>query len=558
MFDCNFYGFFSKLMLRRGNSAKPDAPDRCNIACPPGHGLESSDNGIKISTSQNQTIHVQHNPIAPPAKHNLIHGLPPEIMRIIFLSALERSKVRNVELKRVIRTGQVCRRWRDILNSMKCFWNDIQIRREDPWPWPNVCPILLLASPFRFYRHLVQIPGSTYPPPQFLELILKRARGSSIKLEIFIDICEYTWLFRMLQDVLSDITYLTLSPRHPMDSFADLHPILCQLHLPSLAVLKVSTSPESDVGAAYMFAECLLGIATRSKVPLLSLAISCRVESLVGVLNQSQIFPRVKSLTLEIGKNFQYLLRYIVLRNPTVGTDSSSPKPLSRTVHFSSLYYLRTDSIELLFEHLSLPKLRALNIVYGRGEHAHQLESLGSIAPQIQKLVLRQNTLPYTVTRGCAVPFTNLLELVVQRIPSKDSSSHLLLAPNLKILQIRDRQRMSPVHCLGYMLSPDGMLGPIHALTRLRMQKITLSNPSQTEYCTYHLHFHPHLESLTFIDCNLPNDFLEYMLRPPSTTEELLPNLKELIFEDCREPSREWIAELAILRPQLDCFKRGQ
>jgi hypothetical protein len=140
MFDCNFCGFFSKLMLRRGNSAKRDAPDRRNIACPPGHDLETSDNGREIRESQNQAIHVQHDPVAPPAKHNLIHGLPPEIMRIIFLSALERSKVRNLELKRVIRTGYVCRRWRDILNSMKCFWNDIQIRRGDPWPRPNVSP----------------------------------------------------------------------------------------------------------------------------------------------------------------------------------------------------------------------------------------------------------------------------------------------------------------------------------------------------------------------------------------------------------------------------------
>jgi hypothetical protein len=146
-----------------------------------------------------------------------------------------------------------------------------------------------------------------YPCPQFLELILQRAREGPIELDIFVRIREYKGLFKMIQDVLPDITYLSLAPHHSMGSLTDLYPILSHLYLPSLTALKVSTSFKLDVKAAYMFIECLLAVAARSKVDQLSLVISCHVETLVEILNRSQIFSRVKSLSLEVGEYPQYL-----------------------------------------------------------------------------------------------------------------------------------------------------------------------------------------------------------------------------------------------------------
>jgi hypothetical protein len=241
----------------------------------------------------------------------------------------------------------------------------------------------------------------------------------------------------------------------------------------------------------------------------------------------------------------------VALKDPAVGAQVTPSKPLSASIDFSNLYHLRINRINYLFEHLDFPKLRTLNTNYSGG-----IEKLGPIAPRIKKLVLRRENYSYTVTHGCAVPFINLVELVIRRVPTGHSSSHLLLAPNLKSLHISDwigTWDLRP----GYMLSPDGMLGPIHALTRLRLQNSVLSHRSQPNYCTYHLRFHPHLKSLTFIDCHLPKDFLELMLKPLDTTDEFLPSLEELAFEDCQEPSKEWLEKLAIVRPQLDCSKKS-
>jgi hypothetical protein len=95
---------------------------------------------MEMDSSQNQTSHAQYDFITPPAKRSLIHGLPPEVMGIIFLGALERPKWKNDKAKYVIRMGSVCRQWREILNGMKCFWNDIWIQNR----WVNRDIVCLL------------------------------------------------------------------------------------------------------------------------------------------------------------------------------------------------------------------------------------------------------------------------------------------------------------------------------------------------------------------------------------------------------------------------------
>jgi hypothetical protein len=104
----------------------------------------------------------------------------------------------------------------------------------------------------------------------------------------------------MLQDVLPDITGLTFGLNLRMDAFAGLYPMLSQLYLPSLNTLEIFIFSESDAQVAYMFTECFLVVAARSKVDQLSLGISCRGETIVDVLNRNRIFSRVKSLRLRI------------------------------------------------------------------------------------------------------------------------------------------------------------------------------------------------------------------------------------------------------------------
>jgi hypothetical protein len=235
----------------------------------------------------------------------------------------------------------------------------------------------------------------------------------------------------------------------------------------------------------------------------------------------------------------------------------SSSNPLPHVVHLPNLYHLQIDKIDHFFENIQVPKLRSLVTLYGGGEWSHQLEKISPMASQLERLEVHHSTLVQPVTRGCPVPLLDLVELTINKVPSPSSSPCLLLAPNLKSLEIFHREERDPAHCLGYMLSPDGMLGLVHGLTRLLLQGIVLASKSQTDYCTRHLRLHRYLESLTFEACHLPEDFLALILRPLGTTDDFLPDLKELRIEECKNgPSEEWFAELATSRPLLVCHMK--
>ncbi|PVF94349.1 hypothetical protein CPB86DRAFT_789109 [Serendipita vermifera] len=110
------------------------------------------------------------------------------------------------------------------------------------------------------------------------------------------------------------------------------------------------------------------------------------------------------------------------------------------------------------------------------------------------------------------------------------------------------------------MLSPNGMLGPIRALKQLHLIHIPLSDESQSDYCTAHLRYHRHLENLAIEDSNLPQDFVELMVKPLSASNALLPNLKRLDFGWYRlinPPSTDWFTALAKARPSLVVIYRG-
>lgn len=157
---------------------------------------------------------------------------------------------------------------------------------------------------------------------------------------------------------------------------------------------------------------------------------------------------------------------------------------------------------------------------------------------------------------GCCFPLVKLKALSISNVLPQGSGTSLLLTPNLEHLELthwfpQDLGRS--LHCLGYMLSPDGMLGPIRALKSLRLTTFVLSNKDQEDYCTRHLRLHPCLENLTFRECQLPMDFVQLMPNPVTSSDGFLPNLKELHFERCepQNPSKEWLTKLKTARPQL-------
>jgi hypothetical protein len=213
--------------------------------------------------------------------------------------------------------------------------------------------------------------------------------------------------------------------------------------------------------------------------------------------------------------------------------------------------------VDYIFKHFRFPKLRSLCLHYGREESSRRIEYLNLVAAQLEKLELFHIVPAEPVIRRCTIPLPNLVELTVERVPSPNSSPHLLSAPKLKSLQVhswKGYREHDPVHCLGYILGAEGMLEPVHALTRLHLREIILADKSKPEYCTLHLRIHRHLESLTFVECQLPEDFLGLMHKPLDASNGFLPYLKELCFENCvNAPSGDWLEDLAISRPLLAC-----
>jgi hypothetical protein len=249
----------------------------------------------------------------------------------------------------------------------------------------------------------------------------------------------------------------------------------------------------------------------------------------------------------------------IELRNSTGGSWPSSHESLAPPIHLSNLYHLELDikPVDYLFKHFQFPKLRSLRFHYGGEESSRQIECLNFVSLQLEKLELVHAAPAGSTIRRFTILLRNLVELTIERAPSPNSPSHLFSAPRLKILRIyprRSYQEHDPVHCLGYILGNKGMLEPVHTLTRLHLRETILADESRPEYCTRHLRVHRHLEFLTFVECQLPEDFLGLMHKPLDASNEFLPYLKEIRFENCMNiPSGDWFEDLAISRPLLAC-----
>jgi hypothetical protein len=147
----------------------------------------------------------------------------------------------------------------------------------------------------------------TSPCPQFLRLILERARGSPIKLSVYVNVHHYEPLFQTLQVVLPDITSLSFWPGSGIKPFIKLYPTLSRLNLPSLASLRIFLSSFSDIESSCAFLDCFLGIANRSDMAdQLSLFISCRIESLISAFRRRLIFSKARAITLKPGGYIRY------------------------------------------------------------------------------------------------------------------------------------------------------------------------------------------------------------------------------------------------------------
>jgi hypothetical protein len=77
----------------------------------------------RADTYEHQASSAQHESFSSPSEIAPIHRLPPEILSPIFLDIVGTA----IWFPRTTLSG-VCRRWREIVNGMKCLWNEVLIR----------------------------------------------------------------------------------------------------------------------------------------------------------------------------------------------------------------------------------------------------------------------------------------------------------------------------------------------------------------------------------------------------------------------------------------------
>ncbi|PVF94357.1 hypothetical protein CPB86DRAFT_828651 [Serendipita vermifera] len=473
---------------------------------------------------EHEANRVQHDPCSSSRELVPIHRLPPEILSPIFMDILGTA----IWCPRTQLSG-VCRRWRDVVNGMKCLWNEILIRDLD--------------------RSKGLGTERIYPCPQYLQTILERARGSPIKLRIRASVKNYEWIFEILEGFLDDISQLILWPpfEYSFEPFMALCPIIRQMSFPSLRYLGIAFDERRPTPASFLFVECFLQVATSSRMrDQLALRVCYQSDCLLALFKHHDAFIKARDLTLSFEGDWPPLYETFT-------------EPMS----LPNLYHLNVDNLEYFLEHLDAPKLRSLTISYGGGMWSSQLAKLKPIASQLEVLDLNLREPMQPLSEGCPVPLPNLAELIVWRVPPPSSGSHLLLSPNLEYLRVchwHERNEPVPTHCLAYMLGAEGMLGPIRALKRLHIDHLILKDHSHADYCTRYLGLHRNLEELALEGCEVPRDFLELMLKPLGAPNDFLPELKILILEDCSsntQPSGEWFAQLSITRPNLKvtCFR---
>ncbi|PVF95985.1 hypothetical protein CPB86DRAFT_799217 [Serendipita vermifera] len=243
-------------------------------------------------------------------------------------------------------------------------------------------------------------------------------------------------------------------------------------------------------------------------------------------------------------------------------------RPINLSIHVNVLLpiltrheiFSKVRELDLVLLYLIAPGLCSLSMQYGGAGWIHQIRMLKALAPHLRKLELCGSGLEFEpLTETCTTSFLALTELSLLGILPQGCAPFLIQTPNIEYLYLMHYGMISQsnyIHWLSYVLSSDGMLGPIRALKRLRLLRIPLVNKVQPDYFTCHLRLHSRLEYLEFKECELPVDFLELMLQLANSLDGFLPKLKELSFEDCTpmNPSREWRAQLATNWPLVMAF----
>ncbi|PVF94351.1 hypothetical protein CPB86DRAFT_47640 [Serendipita vermifera] len=327
-------------------------------------------------------------------------------------------------------------------------------------------------------------------------------------------------------------------PIYEPEGTPDLDQTIWQLDLPSLEHLTIYYRSNGDSPAVRAFFECFLDIAARSKVAdRLCLRITCSTDALSSLFARHQAFLKSVDILL-----------------CAAGSRLFSAPP-AQSISLPNVQHLDVRCLEHVTKYLVAPKLRSLSTSYGGGDDSNHLVMLEPIASQLEKLTLNMGHWQ-PVSNGCPVPFVNLKELHIVNVLPRGSGTSLVLTPNLELLDVGHWIGSSvklAIHCLGYILGPKGMLGPIRGLKTLRLGNLILSDKKKADYCTRHLRFHPLLENLTIHRSELPKDFLDLLPNPVSSPDEFLPNLKKIQFHQCSptNPSNEWFAELARGRPLL-------
>lgn len=458
-----------------------------------------------VNTSLHQTEYSDGS-IAGPAGGAFIHRLPAEVVKTILLIIINPEDWVNC-----IKLGAVCWRWREIVNSTKHLWNHIDVSTKKS--------------------------GTTYPCQELFRIILERARGSSIRLYTETGIGNFKWILMELQSVQLDISELNFTLNDDKQDVTELDRVISHLYLPSLEDLTLGDLEKSDSQKSYVFWKYLFNMAVRSKVVnRLRLCVVGYPDTLLSDLITHEVFLKAMDLQFYIERGA-----------------GSSLQSIDQPIYLPTLRKLSVhQEATNLLKCLVAPSLHSFTSWYNMNSH---LMILKSVASQLRTLSLSMNA-KQPILEACPAPFLNLNALTIHHIPPP-SSCPVILAPNITFLHLSNawnREGPEQSHDLGYMLGPEGMLGPIHALKRLDLSSISLSNGDQEDYCTYYLEFHPCLEYLGLTNCEIPGDFLERMLKPLGGTGDLLPNLKKLKLTACGEsdPSDDWFVELTRLRPSLE------
>ncbi|CAG8728400.1 1237_t:CDS:2, partial [Acaulospora colombiana] len=372
--------------------------------------IRISRRGVVANRPQYQTTHSEDDVsrflYTPP-----IHHLPPEILSMIFSLTVDQLDWASRTL-----LGSICRRWREVAINTKSLWNKI--------------PIAEVKDTDCFFRT-----NGMYPCSEFLQIILERASGSPITVDIDASTKFYECILAALHGVMLDISSLLLSfERDDEEYFPGLDWDIRHLRLPSLRSLNIDCRRIYLSQTVDPFFKRLLDIAVQSRmVEQLDLILNCDTSLLVP---PHEIFSKARCLKLYLTREYLESCEQSALgltMNMNLETSEDCLRSLQHPISLSAFQHLHIKPLGLFLKCITSPRLYSIETYYYKRDENSQLAMLKSVASQLREMTL--GLLEYSpVLSGCPVPFPQLRELCVKSDFSADLASLLILASNLEYL----------------------------------------------------------------------------------------------------------------------------